>query len=192
MPFASFRLSSIMHARLKTIHRALLEVIAIRLATSRSSLDDYMRKTLLYHSADVKEIETHVETSLANLEKLKFITMGDFQTYEATQLGKAIVAGALDPEDGTFIHNELKKALQAFVMDGDLHVLYTFTPVHDFAANINWRVFWNEMEGLDESGLRVLKLLGLKPTVINRMQVYHLWITLITLSFTGADQEYIQ
>ncbi|KAI6331128.1 hypothetical protein MCOR29_001669 [Pyricularia oryzae] len=151
------------------IQRALLEVIAIRLATSRSSLDDYMRKTLLYHSADVKEIETHVETSLANLEKLKFITMGDFQTYEATQLGKAIVAGALDPEDGTFIHNELKKALQAFVMDGDLHVLYTFTPVHDFAANINWRVFWNEMEGLDESGLRVLKLLGLKPTVINRM-----------------------
>ncbi|ELQ33079.1 hypothetical protein OOU_Y34scaffold01005g105 [Pyricularia oryzae Y34] len=120
------------------IQRALLEVIAIRLATSRSSLDDYMRKTLLYHSADVKEIETHVETSLANLEKLKFITMGDFQTYEATQLGKAIVAGALDPEDGTFIHNELKKALQAFVMDGDLHVLYTFTPVHDFAANINW------------------------------------------------------
>ncbi|TLS27380.1 hypothetical protein PpBr36_05298 [Pyricularia pennisetigena] len=152
------------------IQRALLEVIAIRLATSRSSLDDYMHKTLLYHSADVKEIETHVETSLANLEKLKFITMGDFQTYQATQLGKAIVAGALDPEDGTFIHNELKKALQAFVMDGDLHVLYTFTPVHEFASDINWRVFWNEMEGLDESGLRVLKLLGLKPTVINRMQ----------------------
>ncbi|TLD12213.1 uncharacterized protein PgNI_03070 [Pyricularia grisea] len=151
------------------IQRALLEVIAIRLATSRSSLDEYIHKTLLYHSADVEDIEAHVETSLASLEKLKFITMGDFQTYEATQLGKAIVAGALDPEDGTFIHNELKKALQAFVMDGDLHVLYTFTPVHDFASEINWRVFWNEMEGLDESGLRVLKLLGLKPTVINRM-----------------------
>ncbi|TLD20653.1 hypothetical protein PspLS_08481 [Pyricularia sp. CBS 133598] len=144
------------------IQRALLEVIAIRLATSRSSLDEYIHKTLLYHSVDAKEIDTHVETSLANLEKLKFITMGDFQTYEATQLGKAIVAGALDPEDGTFIHNELKKALQAFVMDGDLHVLYTFTPVHEFASDINWRVFWNEMEGLDESGLRVLNLLGVQ------------------------------
>lgn len=148
---------------------ALLEVIAIKLATGRASLDDYIGKTLLAQTTEPATIDSLVETSLKNLQAMGFIDIDEHSDFQATQLGKAIVASALDPEDGVFIHKELKKALKAFVMDGDMHILYTFTPVNDSVADINWRVFWNEMEALDESGLRVLKLLGLKPTEVARM-----------------------
>jgi hypothetical protein len=86
-------------------------------------------------------------------------------------LGKAVVASAIDPEDGIFIHKELSKALKAFVLDGEMHVLYTFTPVQDFGVSVNWRVFLWEIEGLDESGLRVLKFLGIKPTIVLKLCV---------------------
>lgn len=151
------------------IQRALLEVIAVRLATSRESLDDYVRKTLLYQSMDLEKMDEVVEASLSDLQSRGFIAIGSYDNFEATQLGKAIVTASLDPEDGVFIHGELRKALQAFVMDGEMHILYTFTPVQDMSVGINWKVFANEMENLDESGMRVLGFLGLKPTEINRM-----------------------
>lgn len=48
-------------------------------------------------------------------------------------------------------------------------ILYMFTPVQDFSVTINWQVFRSEMEGLDDSGLRVMTFLGLKPTQVNKM-----------------------
>ncbi|KAI7781137.1 hypothetical protein LA080_015141 [Diaporthe eres] len=151
------------------IQRALLEAIAVRLATSRDSLDEFVRKTLLYQSTDIVKINEIVEASLSDLQARGFISIDSFSSFEATQLGKAIVTSSLDPDDGVFIHNELKRALQAFVMDGEMHILYTFTPVQEMSVNINWKIYANEMESLDESGLRVLGFLGLKPTEINRM-----------------------
>lgn len=163
--------SSCLTSDKQRIQRALLEAIAVRLATSRDSLDEYVRKTLLYHSvADITKVNEIVETSLSDLQSRGFISIGAFAAFEATQLGKAIVTSSLDPEDGVFIHKELKRALQAFVMDGELHILYTFTPVQDMSVSINWKVFANEMENLDDSGMRVLGFLGLKPTEINRMR----------------------
>ncbi|KAK7745282.1 hypothetical protein SLS53_002777 [Cytospora paraplurivora] len=151
------------------IQRALLEAIAVRLATSRDTLDEFVQKTLLYQTTDIAEIDDIVHASLSDLQSKGFIAVSNSSSYEATQLGRAIVASSLDPEDGVFIHKELKRALQAFVLDGEMHILYTFTPVQEMSVNINWKVFANEMESLDESGLRVLSFLGLKPTEINRM-----------------------
>ncbi|KAF3762423.1 hypothetical protein M406DRAFT_92805 [Cryphonectria parasitica EP155] len=151
------------------IQRALLEAVAVRLATSQESLDDYIRRTLLYHSIDVEKIHDLVKTSLSDLQSRGFIAIDQFSNFEATQLGKAIVTSSLDPEDGIFIHEELKKALRAFVLDGEMHILYMFTPVQNMSVTINWKVYSIEMEGLDESGMRVLGFLGLKPTEIIRM-----------------------
>lgn len=151
-------------------YRAILEVIAIRLATSREALDDYVSKTMLWYSESPESIKTNVEASLKDLQSMGFISVDNPSSFQATQLGQAVVAASLDPEDGVFIYNELKNALQAFVLDGDMHVLYSFTPVHDLeSVEINWRVFWNEMEQLDESGMRTLGLLGLKPSLISKM-----------------------
>ncbi len=106
----------------------------VRLATSRESLDEYIKKTLLYRSADADSIWATVDASLGDLQSMGFITVGEFASYQATRLGKAIVAAGLDPEDGVFIHQELQRALRAFVIDGDMHILYTFTPVHNSAS----------------------------------------------------------
>ncbi|CAK7225358.1 hypothetical protein SCUCBS95973_005836 [Sporothrix curviconia] len=174
------------------LQRALLEVIAVRLATSRESLDAYVRQTMLFHASLSLEEEgedgriaaepteqdipvslaANVDASLAALEAQGFIERDNFDNFLPTRLGKAVVASALDPADALFIHGELERALKAFVLDGEMHVLYTFTPVHDVgtSSQIDWRRFWEEMEGLDESGLRVLRFLGLKPSVISSMQ----------------------
>ena len=152
----------------------MLEVIAIRLATSRESLDDYVSKTMLAYSAEPQSIQENVGASIADLQTMQFIEVDDDGDFQVTLLGKAVVASSLDPEDGIFIHNELKKALQAFVLDGDMHVLYNFTPVHDLdSVPVNWKVFWNEMQQLDASGLRVMHFLGLKPFVVDNMWVFY-------------------
>ncbi|KAJ0313605.1 hypothetical protein COL516b_000545 [Colletotrichum fioriniae] len=153
----------------KRIQRALLEVIAIRLATSRDALDEYITKTLLSHFGPLESLQDCVEVSLRNLTNMGFVSVDDCENYQPTKLGRAIVASALDPDDGVFIHKELERALQAFVMDGEMHILYTFTPVQDSGTSINWQVFRNEMDNMDESGHRVLGFLGLKRAVINRL-----------------------
>ncbi|KAA8570497.1 hypothetical protein EYC84_002766 [Monilinia fructicola] len=117
------------------IKRALLEIIATKLATSSEAIDDYAQS----------------------------------YSYEATRLGQAVVASSLAPEDGLFVHKELRKSLEAFVLDGEMHVLYTFTPVQATQGNINWQVFRKEVDMLDESNLRVLGFVGLKPSLINKM-----------------------
>ncbi|KAI2640534.1 P-loop containing nucleoside triphosphate hydrolase protein [Hypomontagnella submonticulosa] len=151
------------------IQRALLEVIAIRLANSRDSIGDYIGKTLLSLSSTPDVIKAHIDSSLRGLTEMGFIQCDDSELYTATQLGKAIVTSSLEPEDGAFVHREMQRALRAFVMDGEMHILYMFTPVQDFSVTINWQVFRSEMEGLDDSGLRVMTFLGLKPTQVNKM-----------------------
>ena len=125
---------------------------------------------MLSHSSQTDEIQQNVEDSLEDLRSMGLISVDGLSSFQVTQLGGAIVASSFDPEDGIFIHNELKRALQAFVMDGEMHVLYNFTPVHDLdGILIDWRAFCTEIEGLDDSGLRTMSLLGLKPSIVNKM-----------------------
>ena len=99
---------------------------------------------------------------------MRLIEINDHH-YTATLLGQAIVASSLTPEDGLFIHKELKKALAAFVLDGDMHALYTFTPVQSSYTKINWQIFRKEVEALHESNMKVLSFVGLNPAMVNRM-----------------------
>lgn len=146
-----------------------MEIIAIRLATSYESLMDYFSKSLLNSSQPSDFIQRGIFASLEELEQMGLIAKDALETYSPTRLGKAIVASAIDPDDGVFVHQEMTRALRAFVMDGEMHILYVFTPVNDFGIEVNWQVFRNEMESLDESGLRVLEFLGIRPTSILRL-----------------------
>ncbi|RDW85015.1 putative DNA-directed dna polymerase protein [Coleophoma cylindrospora] len=151
------------------LKRALLEVIATRLATSAGSVDDYIKKTLLYHSIHGDELSDMVKSTLKELSADGLITNDCGSEFEATTLGLAVTASSLGPEDGLFVNRELKKALRAFVMDGDLHVLYTFTPVQVTQSKVDWQVFRKEMDHLDESSLRVMSFVGVKPSLVNKM-----------------------
>ncbi|KAL2270127.1 hypothetical protein VTJ83DRAFT_2311 [Remersonia thermophila] len=165
------QLSSCLISDQRRMQRALLEIIAIRLATNRESIDHYVAKTLLYQSTEPGSIRETVNASITRLQELELIKVDDYEDeIQATQLGKAIVASALEPEDGIFIHAELKRALQAFVLDGEMHVLYQFTPVQELEeVMVDWHAFLNEVQKLDDSGLRVMSLLGLHPGVVNSM-----------------------
>ncbi len=164
------QISSCLMSDRRRIRRALLEIIAIRLATSREALEDYVQKTMLYHSMDAKTIAENIELSIEDLQSTGFVTADSFGSFQATLLGKAVVASAIDPEDGLFIHSELRTSLKAFVMDGEMHMLYNFTPVQDLdSGRLNWKVFRNEVEELDASGLRVMEFLGLKLATVSRM-----------------------
>lgn len=113
-----------------------------------------------------------VETTIQELIDTHLVTVDNTGSYEATLLGQAIVVSSLTPEDGIFVHEELQRALRAFVMDGEMHIFYMFTPVQSAGlADINWPLFRREMDGLDESGLRVLKFVGINPGFVNRMYV---------------------
>ncbi|KAG6061818.1 hypothetical protein E4U17_007245 [Claviceps sp. LM77 group G4] len=163
------KVSSCLSTANRRIQRALLEIISIRLATTLDSILDYFSKSLLHGSRPWSFIQTGVQTGLEELQSMALITGDSLSGFSPTRLGKAIVASAIDPDDGVFIHDEMKRALRAFVMDGEMHILYVFTPVQDFGTTVNWQVFRNEMEGLDESGLRVLQHLGIKPTSVLRL-----------------------
>ena len=151
------------------IKRALLEVITIRLATHTSAIQDYVQKTLLYHNMDSALLDVMVSKTLEELTESGLVTVDSFGSYEATLLSQATVASYLTPDDGIFLHGELRRALQAFVMDGEMHIFYTFTPLYNSQTDINWPIFRREMESLDESGLRVLEFVGVNPGLINRM-----------------------
>jgi replicative superfamily II helicase len=105
------------------VFRALLEVIATKLATSVDSVDDYMKKTLSYHTIQHTDLAKMVESTLEDLLRTDLIKKDSYGGFNATLLGQAVVASSLTPEDGLFVHRELRKALQAFVMDGEMHVL---------------------------------------------------------------------
>ena len=48
--------------------------------------------------------------------------------------------------------------LQAFAMDGEMHVLHSFTPVQAAQVNIDYREFLKEAQKLDESIQQALAL----------------------------------
>ena len=95
------------------------------------------------------------------------IQQGTNETFEATSLGKAIVAAGVSPRDGIFIHNEIKEAMQHFVMDSELHFVYMVTPVNiDDNSPINWKHFENELETFSDADNRVMKNCGINPKKI--------------------------
>jgi hypothetical protein len=128
-----------------------------------------MKKTLLYHTIDQTVLAAMVESTLEELLQTDLIQKDSNDVFSATVLGQAIVASSLTPEDGIFVHRELRKALQAFVMDGEMHVLYSFTPVQAAQGNIDWQTFLKEVEKFDDSNQRAFKFVGLKMTELNRM-----------------------
>ena len=166
--------------------RALLEVISVRLARHPDAIQDYVRRTLLHHTMDVAALEAMVQTTIDDLLRCEMVVVAEGGSYEATLMGQAIIAASLTPEDGLFIHAECQRALQAFVMDGEMHVFYMFTPIQSTGLGvINWPIFRREVEGFDESGLRVLSFSGASPAFINRMYGW----SLVLRPRTSADIE---
>ena len=86
------------------IKRALLEVITVKLATHLSAIQEYVQKTLLYHSMDHVLLDTMVSKTLDELVESGLVTVDSFGNFEATLLSEATINSSLTPEDGIFLH----------------------------------------------------------------------------------------
>ena len=150
------------------VKRALLEVVVTRLANSRDALDEYIQRSLLWQTMEHDQVRRTVGTAIEDLLKTQLIEVKPYNVLEPTKLGQATVASSLTPDDGIFVHTEMRRALESFVMDGEMHIFYLFTPVHT-AAEISWPVFRDELERLDESGIRALRCVGISPNLVNKL-----------------------
>ncbi|KAJ5788707.1 Helicase C-terminal [Penicillium paradoxum] len=152
------------------LKRAILEAVATGLVSGLEAIKEYVQCTLLYLTLDKKIAYTFMKSALEELVDEELLLFREDESYEATPLGQAVVASAFSPEDGLFVHEELKRALQAFVMDGEMHIFYMFTPLQA-AMNtpIDWQIFRDQLDRLDESGLRALQFVGVQPGFVNTM-----------------------
>ncbi|KAJ5934146.1 Helicase C-terminal [Penicillium verhagenii] len=152
------------------LKRALLEAIATGLVSGLEAIKEYVRCTLLYRTLDKKLAYSIMNSALKELVDEELLLLTEDEAYGATLIGQAVVASAFAPEDGLFVYEELKKALQAFVMDGDMHIFYMFTPLQ-VAMNtpIDWPIFRDKLDQLDDSGIRALQYVGVQPGFVNTM-----------------------
>jgi DNA polymerase theta len=140
---------------------------------------------------DEDKLRSMTEAALQELLSTGLLCLKDDASYEPTQLGQAIVASSLSPEDGVFVHDELKRTLQAFVMDGEMHVFYLFTPLQMGATKINWTTLRDEINSLNESGIRVLQFVRVKPSFVNAMYanivLFAVLILQLSMFFTSTS-----
>lgn len=168
--------TSCLAAERRGLSRAVLEVICIRMLSTYESLQDYVRNSLLWHT-----ISSH-NTALDMLDEAirwllhdGLIQVTQFDTYAPTAVGAATVASGLNPEDGLFVHSDLRRALSSFVMDSEMHLLYLFTPIPQrmpplmLTNDISWTVFRTTLDQLDEPSLKALILIGVNPALVNRL-----------------------
>ena len=153
------------------IKRAVLEVIATRLANSRTSLEEYIHSSLLWQIHDHASVVAMLDSALEDLVATKLIQQSLGDSYEPTKVGSAVVASALTPEDGVFVHSEMQRALASFVMESEMHGLYLFTPVPSPSQPIliQWPTFRDHIESLSEPDLRAFTLIGVSPTLVNKL-----------------------
>lgn len=143
------------------------------MVSGRDAINDYIRSSLLFHNDDAQDtLLEMVQSTLQELLDAELVKSSSDETFEPTQLGLAIVASAFSPDDGLFIYEELKRALQAFVMDGEMHIFYMFSPLQA-TAEIDWMAFRDEVHGLDDSGLRTIRLVGVDPGLVNSIAMGH-------------------
>lgn len=156
-------------------HRALLEGIATKLATSNDSLSEYMRATLIYHTTPepLKYLKPKILDAIEYLKEMKLIVEDRTHGYfHATKIGNATVASGFGPEEGVFLHDELSRALMNFNLESDMHIVYQFTPIHSSTTagvDIDWKLMREEVEKLDESGIRAATFVGVDPGFVNKM-----------------------
>jgi DNA polymerase theta len=174
---------------LASIKRALLESIVSGVASKHSDIVAYKNcfckinhcKNLNANGDEDEDIEAYLQW----LNKNEFISIvkndgayGDqtCQTvYKPTQLAFACVASAMAPDEALVIFGELQKALQCFVLENELHIIYQITPINicdywtNSATTIDWNLFYNLLQSFTADFKRVADLVGVRQSFLLKM-----------------------
>lgn len=154
------------------LKRAILEVIASKVVSTQSDVKLFASCTLLAHCNTTEEFLTdpvaEVVKFLENNEFIRLQNAGDTIIYVATSLGKACLSSSLPPEEGLSLFSELAKARQCFVLENELHIIYTVTPYSACYQwqNLDWMNYLEIWEKLPSSMKRVGELVGVQESYI--------------------------
>lgn len=154
--------------------RAVLEMIASQVLSTKEQLYLYSKCTLLYNQQDKSFtqnclLENTLE-ELKNFELVRIQTEGEEEHFIATPLGKACLSSSMAPNDGLSLFCELQKARQCLVLETDLHLIYLVTPysVSSQWGNIDWIHMLTLWESLTKAMKRVGELVGVQESFIIR------------------------
>ncbi|KAH9634519.1 hypothetical protein HF086_016607 [Spodoptera exigua] len=154
--------------------RAVLEMIASQVLTTKEQLDMYSKCTLLYNQQEATGTQDclleNTLDELQNYELVRVQTDGDEKRFVATPLGKACLSSSMAPNDGLSLFCELQKARQCLVLETDLHLIYLVTPysVSSQWGNIDWIHMLTLWESLTKAMKRVGELVGVQESFIIR------------------------
>lgn len=154
--------------------RAVLEMIASQVVSTREQLELYSRCTLLFTQNKVSSSQNSLlDNTLKELENYELVRIqkDDEETrYVATALGKACLSSSMAPNDGLSLFCELQKARQCLVLETDLHLLYLVTPysVSSQWGEIDWIHLLTLWESLTKAMQRVGELVGVQESFIIR------------------------
>ncbi|XP_059056715.1 DNA polymerase theta-like [Achroia grisella] len=154
--------------------RAVLEMIASQVVSTKDELDLYSKCTLLFVQQNKSLSQNILLNStldqLVNYELVRVQADGEDNHYAATPLGKACLSSSMAPNDGLSLFCELQKARQCLVLETDLHLIYLVTPysVSSQWGNIDWLHLLTLWESLTRSMKRVGELVGVQESFIIR------------------------
>lgn len=158
-----------------SLKRAILEVIAGKVASTPKDLDLYTNCTLLAQSKEGTEDSSNpVSACITFLEDSELIRLQTGEDgvlrYSATPLGQACLSASIHPDEGLRLFQELQRARQCFVLENELHLVYQVTPfnVADQWNNLDWMHVLSLWEQLPPDMKRVGELVGVEDRFIVR------------------------
>ncbi|KAG0422832.1 hypothetical protein HPB47_001354, partial [Ixodes persulcatus] len=145
------------------LKRALLEVVASGVASSPEELSLYWHCTL-QHALSAGP--PPLDACLSFLVQRQFVHLrgGDEggPRYHPTQLGLAVLASSLSPDEALCVLADLEQARRCLVLENELHLVYLVTPVHlsSQLGAVDWGRYQALWEGLSPDRQRVAQQAG--------------------------------
>lgn len=159
-----------------SIKRALLETIVSGIATKKNEIISYVRCFLSYRLEDTNNSYDKYLKWLNSNQFIDVVNPNDSEeNYKPTQLGYAVVGSAMSPDEGLVIFSELQKALQCFVLENELHIIYQITPINisDYwihsATSVDWNFYFTLIQNFTPDVKRVSDLVGVRQSFILKM-----------------------
>eukprot|EP00058_Branchiostoma_floridae_P018332 XP_002603821.1 hypothetical protein BRAFLDRAFT_124688 [Branchiostoma floridae] len=179
-PFESCR-SSLMYDDGKGLRTLILNLIGLKIATSRAAVSAFLSHTLFSVQCDSQQdqgfleftqhaLQDLVEVGLVTEKTLLPADSGDEDILlEVTRLGQASFKGPIDIKYCTQLYQDLCKAQEALVVENSLHMLYLVTP-YDMVGSVrpNWMIYFRQLSQLKPIELKAATIIGVPEGYITR------------------------
>ncbi|KAI8512631.1 hypothetical protein Bbelb_092700 [Branchiostoma belcheri] len=174
-PFESCR-SSLMYDDGKGLKTLILNLIGLKIATSKEAMSAFLSHTLFSVQCDSQQDQNFLEftqNALQHLVEVGLVTEktgdGGDTLLEVTRLGQASFKGPIDIKYSSQLYQDLCKAQEALVVENSLHMLYLVTP-YDMVVTVrpNWMIYFRQLSQLKPIELKAAAIIGVPEGFIAR------------------------